>query len=275
MHRAAKICLVVIALWAIAFLCAFIFICNPVSAQWTSQGTCGTYIPMMQSLIATNAVGDIIIMALPMRIIWSLQTRTTDKVGITACFTLATAYGPVVSPGYEMDPLTVLYSCVICAILRLVYISSVDMYNNITGTMPTTVFLVILEPNLAILCVSIPMLRPFWAMFKGRTRGVSKRTEYDLQTIGGSGAKESGQRSKDRTARDLENLTQWDMENCTDYKHDATVTTHGAGDESRSEKNLTTPSHLPRDTIGVRTQWEVTRTQDDDPARLTRSSRRL
>ncbi|RYP43399.1 hypothetical protein DL770_011704 [Monosporascus sp. CRB-9-2] len=241
MHRAAKICLVFIALWAIAFLCACIFLCNPVSAQWTNQGTCGAYMPMIQSLIATNAVGDIIIMALPMRIIWSLQTRTTDKIGITACFTLGTA-------------------CVICAIFRLIYISSVDMNSNITGTMPTTIFLFILEPNLAILCVSIPMLRPFWSRYKERRRGASKIAEYDLQTIGGSGAKQSGQRSKNKTANDLENLTQWEMENYSDYKHDATVTPHGAGDESGSEKNLTHPSQLPRDRVGVRTQWEVTRT---------------
>ncbi|RYP76047.1 hypothetical protein DL769_003704 [Monosporascus sp. CRB-8-3] len=126
--------------------------------------------------------------------------------------------------------------------------------------MPTTVFLFILEPNLAILCVSIPMLRPFWSRYRERTRGASKIADYDLQTIGGSGAKQSGQRSKNRTANDLENLTQWEAENYPDYKHDATVTTHGGGDESGSEKNLTTPSQLPRDTIGVRTQWEVTRT---------------
>lgn len=157
----------------------------------------------------------------------------------------------------------------VCAIFRLVYISSVDLTTNITGTMPTTVFLFILEPNLAILCVSIPMLRPFWSRYKERTRGASKIDDYDLQTIGGSGAKasagRSGGRSKNRTANDLE--TQWEDAETGDGnghykggKHDATVTTY-PGDESGSEKSLTMQSHqqVPRDTIGVRTEWEVTR----------------
>lgn len=137
-----------------------------------------------------------------------------------------------------------------------------DLATNITGTMPTTIFLFILEPNLAILCVSIPMLRPFWARYKESTRGASKLHEgySDMQTIGGSGAKKSGQRSKIRTGNDTENLTQWEMDDYTQTpmgKNDATVTY--AGDESGSEKNLTTPSQVPRHMIGVETEWTVTR----------------
>ncbi|KAI1077290.1 hypothetical protein F5B20DRAFT_280069 [Whalleya microplaca] len=247
MQRAAKICLVLVALWAIAFLCSCIFLCKPISAQWTAEGKCGAYIPMIQSLIATNAIGDIVIMALPMKIIWSLQTRTTDKIGITACFTLGTA-------------------CVICAVFRLIYISTVDLTTNITGTMPTTIFLFILEPNLAILCVSIPMLRPFWIRYKERTRGASKlqeETEFSgNQTIGGTGGKPSKGSKGSKgiaTATDLE--TQWEMDDYTGQdriKHDAVVTTY-AGDESGSEKNLTTTAEVPRDTIGVETQWTITR----------------
>lgn len=91
MQKAAKICLVFVGCWMVTYLATCIFICTPVSAQWTGMGQCGAYISMIQSLIATNAIGDIIIMALPMRIIWSLQTRTTEKIGITGCFTLGIA----------------------------------------------------------------------------------------------------------------------------------------------------------------------------------------
>lgn len=48
----SKIGLAVVALWAIAYLCACIFLCNPIEAQWTGVGKCGTYMAMIQSLIA-------------------------------------------------------------------------------------------------------------------------------------------------------------------------------------------------------------------------------
>ena len=91
MQLASKITLGFVALWMIAFLGACIFLCNPISAQWTAQGECGLYMPMIQSLIATNAIGDIIIMLLPMHSIWTLHTRKTDKIGITSCFALGLA----------------------------------------------------------------------------------------------------------------------------------------------------------------------------------------
>lgn len=90
-QRASKATLAFVASWVIAYLGACIFLCNPVSAQWTGLGKCGEYMPMIQSLIATNAIGDVIIMALPMHSIWSLNMRSTDKVGITSCFALGLA----------------------------------------------------------------------------------------------------------------------------------------------------------------------------------------
>ncbi|KAI1648988.1 uncharacterized protein F4817DRAFT_332477 [Daldinia loculata] len=243
MQRAGRICLVFVAAWLVSYLASCIFLCTPISGQWTGIGKCGAYIPMIQSLIVTNAIGDIVIMALPMKIIWSLQTRTTDKIGITSCFALGIA-------------------CVICAVFRVIYISTVDLNSNITGTMPTTVFLFILEPNLAILCVSIPMLRPFWVRYKESTRGASKIREYsDQQTIGSKGMKNSNQRSKNaNTLTDTMNMTTWEMDdyNQEGNKFDTTAATYA--DESGSEKNLTTSPQLPgQNGIAVETKWTVTR----------------
>ncbi|KAH7354307.1 hypothetical protein B0T11DRAFT_126444 [Plectosphaerella cucumerina] len=243
-QRASKLTLGFVAAWVIAYLGACIFLCTPVSAQWTGLGKCGAYMPMIQSLIATNALGDLIILAIPMRSIWTLNMRTTDKVGITSCFALGLA-------------------CVVCAIFRLVYISTVDLNGNITGTMPTTIFLFILEPNLAILCVSIPMLRPFYVLYRKRVGG-SRLQESDMRPTGfrdGSG-KASQQQPKGASAPG--EMTTWEME---DYyppgkasRHDAMVTTAGVDDESGSEKNLTFPAHPPAGKdIRVETHWVVDR----------------
>ncbi|KAI1408389.1 hypothetical protein F5Y13DRAFT_194469 [Hypoxylon sp. FL1857] len=239
MQRAAKICLIFVGLWCISYLGACIFLCNPVSAQWTGEGTCGAYIPLIQSLIATNAVGDVIIMALPMKTIWSLQTRTTDKIGITSCFALGIA-------------------CVIAAVFRFYYISNVALSSNVTGTMSTTVFLFILEPNLAILCVSIPMLRPLYSRFRERRGGASKLHEYSDEHTDGSRNKPSAQRSKGMKSNDPNSITTWEMD---DYRPDTTkfdpaVSTYG--DESGSEKNLTAASQVPNNGITIEKEWKVT-----------------
>lgn len=91
MRISSKIGLGLVAAWNVSCVFASIFLCNPISAQWTGQGKCGAYIPFIQSLIATNAVGDVIIMALPMRSLWQLQKRTVEKIAIMSCFGLATA----------------------------------------------------------------------------------------------------------------------------------------------------------------------------------------
>ncbi|KAJ4249190.1 hypothetical protein NW757_007766 [Fusarium falciforme] len=81
MQWSSKIALGFVIAWNIACVFASIFLCNPVSAQWTGQGKCGAYTPFIQSLIATKA------------------KRTVEKLAIMSCFGLGT-------------------TCVVCAVFR-------------------------------------------------------------------------------------------------------------------------------------------------------------
>jgi uncharacterized membrane protein len=90
-QRTSKILLCFVVGWLISYLGACIFLCQPVSAQWMGGGHCGAYMPMIQSLIITNAVGDLVIMTVPMHSVWKLQMRSTEKAGIMACFALGLA----------------------------------------------------------------------------------------------------------------------------------------------------------------------------------------
>lgn len=243
MKRSSYIALGVVFLWWVAYLCACIFLCNPVSAQWTTEGTCGAYMPMIQSLIATNAVGDLIVMALPMSSIWGLQTRRTDKIGIVTCFSLCLA-------------------CVICAGFRLIYISTVDLNSDVTGTMATTVFLFVLEPNLAILCVSIPMLRPFYGMYRRKMGGTSRLDDYSNERSKGYTGNSNLASKGVKTPANVANMSTWEME---DYyggpqKNDTTATAY-RGDANGSEETLTMHpmSPVPKDMIGVSHTVKTTR----------------
>lgn len=149
-------------------------------------------------------------------------------------------------------------SCVVCAVFRLIYISTVDLNSNVTGTMPTTIFLFILEPNLAILCVSIPMLRPFYAKYKKRMGG-SRLAEYsDERSTGFKDQSRTGGSKSGTVVRDP-NLSQWEME---DYRPAEGIqrdyAVNGFPDEASSEKNLTASSHGRNDEIKVETRWTVT-----------------
>lgn len=107
-HNAAKSMLVFVAFWMVCYLCANIFICHPISAQWTGMGTCGYYVPMIQSLMVTNIVSDLVIMSIPMYSIWSLQTRKAEKIGIMSCFALGLAYGHRLPRSRKESMLTIL-----------------------------------------------------------------------------------------------------------------------------------------------------------------------
>ncbi|KAI6486176.1 hypothetical protein MCOR13_009507 [Pyricularia oryzae] len=243
MKRASIITLAVIAVWWVSYVCACIFICDPVSGQWTGVGKCGQYITMIQSLIATNAIGDVVIMMMPMKQIWSLKMRKTDKVGVSASFLLGTA-------------------CVVIAIFRLIYISTVDLNSNVTGTMSTTILLFTLEPNLAILCISIPMLRPFYVLYKKRV-GSSRLTEdksgYNNGPSGNGYAKDVSNISSNgipsRSAHGTgAPTTNWELD---DYKtNKVTVTT--TGDGASIDKPSVRPSG-PLGDIRVDTEWQVSR----------------
>ena len=49
-------------------------------------------ITVLKSLIATNIVTDVFIFILPIRSVWKLQMRKTEKIAVISCFALGAAY---------------------------------------------------------------------------------------------------------------------------------------------------------------------------------------
>lgn len=80
----------IVILWAIIFNFVFIFLCDPISQQWTINriGHCMDQILLLKCLIMTNLVTDLMIVALPVRCVWRLQMRKTEKFAVLACFGL-------------------------------------------------------------------------------------------------------------------------------------------------------------------------------------------
>jgi hypothetical protein len=137
----------------------------------------------------------------------------------------------------------------------LIYISTVDLNGDITGTMAPTVLLFVLEPNLAILCVSIPMLRPFYHMYKKRTGGSRLREYSDDQSGYIANSKSAGQKRKvqNQTANEIMSTGEMDEYYKRGGVHNDAVVSAASGDKLGSE------SSTQKDMIGVETKWTVSR----------------
>lgn len=83
----------IVIAWAIIFNFMFLFLCDPISQQWTVErvGHCMDQILLLKFLILTNMATDIMIVVLPIRPVWQLQMRKTEKLAVLACFGLGLA----------------------------------------------------------------------------------------------------------------------------------------------------------------------------------------
>lgn len=83
----------IVIVWAIIFNFLFIFLCDPISQQWTVErvGHCMDQILLLKALILTNMITDLFIVVLPIKSVWQLQMRKTEKFAVLACFGLGGA----------------------------------------------------------------------------------------------------------------------------------------------------------------------------------------
>ncbi|KAF2133897.1 hypothetical protein P153DRAFT_419727 [Dothidotthia symphoricarpi CBS 119687] len=218
----------IVLTWAICFNFVFIFLCDPIPQQWTMDriGKCVDQILVLKCLIITNLVTDLMIFLLPIRAVWQLQMRKTEKFAVLACFGLGLA-------------------CCVISLARFIQIYTIDLIGNLTGTSLTTFMLCTVELMLAGLCINIPLLRPFYKRWRAKYKSSSD----------GSGGHESGKVSLRKghlvppQARQ-DNYMAW-IE--LDDKERTMITQHDAG----SETKLT--SEAPDVAIHVSRDWAITR----------------
>ncbi|KAF1922967.1 uncharacterized protein M421DRAFT_335586 [Didymella exigua CBS 183.55] len=177
----------VVVIWALTFNFLFIFLCDPISQQWTIErvGHCMDQMLVLKCLIMTNLFTDLFIVVLPIRSVWQLQMRNTEKFAVLACFSLGGA-------------------CVIISLARFIQIYTIDLIGNLTGTSLTTFMLCSIELMLAGLCINIPMLRPFYIRFRAKYKSSS------VSSSGGLGShKQPGSRQPGAPPLRPDNYTAW------------------------------------------------------------------
>ena len=83
-----------IVLTGIALVFAFIFQCTPVSYFWTgtSEGKCVDQLTFYLAAGSLNIVGDVLVIILPLRQVWKLNTSKGQRLALTCLFLLGGLY---------------------------------------------------------------------------------------------------------------------------------------------------------------------------------------
>lgn len=228
----------IVMLWAIVFNFCFIFLCDPIAQQWTVDriGHCMDQIMLLKMLILTNMITDLLIVILPVRCVWRLQMRKTEKFAVLACFSIGLA-------------------CVIIGIARFILMYTINLLENLTGTSLTTFMLCTIELMLAGLCINIPMLRPFYLQW---------RAKYKNSSFSNSGRQSgqklsvSGQLGSGHVQPRPGLHTQW-IELHDKDQTNVTIT----HDDASSERKLTLDPQ-PQPAIHVSKDWKVTSSRAAD-----------
>lgn len=126
--------------------------------------------------------------------------------------------------------------------------------------MPPTVLLCVLEPNLAILCVSIPTLRPLQAMVRARKSATRLPDPAN-------GLHAGYRTSKSLVPSNVATLAQedaWEMDgyhsprNKHSYSASVSGESRGVEEDCSSQKNLTSTQRVAA-SIGIEKEWKVSR----------------
>ncbi|KAF7533426.1 hypothetical protein G7054_g7075 [Neopestalotiopsis clavispora] len=179
LKKVTKYVIAFVLLWSVGNILQVFLICRPFAATYdpTVPGTCGDQVGSFIAIGAFNIITDVLIFFLPIHTIWTLQMKTRAKIGVVAVFLIG-----------------ILTSIV--GICRIVSLLNVDLTNNLTGTMIYADFLSTIEPNLAVLCVSLPVLGPLLSCLRSRNRRTGYESNQRTGDRGESGTTSFGGKNK-------------------------------------------------------------------------------
>ncbi|KAJ9412518.1 hypothetical protein QL093DRAFT_2027278 [Fusarium oxysporum] len=226
----AKLSMGFVSLWTLGNVLQVFLICRPFAASYdpTVKGTCGNQVSSFIAIGAFNAITDVLILSLPLPVLWSLQALPLLSLS------------PILILSYTSNKTDSIFSLPnrvsVVAIIRIISLASVDVKGNVTGTMVWAAFLSTVEPNLAIVCVSLPMLAPLYARLRGRpllstkrSRGVPDGISISVPTIGQMGKRKRFSRIVDMDTGDTFALQ-------TIYAPDTTI--HNQAVATRAEAEM-------------------------------------
>ncbi|PBP17475.1 PTH11-like integral membrane protein [Diplocarpon rosae] len=120
-----------------------VFTCTPVSAFWgETEGRCINQVVIQFFNAGINILTDLLVLALPVKVVWGLQLPRRQKIGLMFVFGLGG------------------FVCLV-SILRLHALHVMTTSSNLTWDSAPVVTWSIVEGATGIICASLPAMRPF------------------------------------------------------------------------------------------------------------------
>ncbi|KAI9933721.1 hypothetical protein ASPWEDRAFT_167993 [Aspergillus wentii DTO 134E9] len=131
----------IVWMWAISVILETFLLCRPLALNWdmTVPGKCGNRNAAYVVAGILNLITDLMVMALPLPHIWKLQLNIAKKIALCSVFCM----GLLVS---------------VISIIRLKALMDID-FNDITHSVQLGVMWTVLEPELAIICANMPLMK--------------------------------------------------------------------------------------------------------------------
>lgn len=151
-------------LWFTFNILAVVLRCLPVARNWDptiTTGHCADQLPIVLTVSTWSLFLSLMVWSLPVPMVWRLQTTRKRKIALTLLFALGI-----------FD--------IIVGIVRVVTITRVDFVDFTYSEVPALQWLLV-EPAVAILCASLPTIRPlvetvFSEAFFSRLRSLTRRS---------------------------------------------------------------------------------------------------
>lgn len=210
--------------WWIGSLFGTAFFCNPPENQFSldpaDRAACGDSNTLYSAVASSDLAIDVIVIALPMPVLWSLQLPTAKKFALTLVFGI----------GFIIIAITA---------VRIKFMLELDQ-SDITYSASQMALLSACVPLLGIINANLPILPPaFKRVFNSTALSTSFR-----KTSHHSSSSQSNQFSSTRS-RQFERLAEPEM-----------PLVHMANN-SKVDSQLSVPSNLNPDMIRVTTEWDV------------------
>ncbi|KAK4118579.1 hypothetical protein N657DRAFT_369698 [Parathielavia appendiculata] len=169
-------CMVIVGGWALSQVLVGIFTCHPVSGFWDSslKATCIPNIPQWYINAAGNIITDVVVFALPMPALWSLQLARSSKVILLGIFSLG-------------------FFTVIISIIRIRYLKLFEDFpwENVDSSLWS-----VGELTSAITCACLPTMRPLMSRyFPGLLSSVGRTNRGYANASASAAAGMSGRRT--------------------------------------------------------------------------------
>ncbi|KAJ5110413.1 hypothetical protein N7532_000948 [Penicillium argentinense] len=172
----ATLVIILVVAWGVTAIIGNIFQCWPVQYFWVKRirGHCmpgqNTFFIIIGSL---SVAQDVLILCLPLPVVWRLHAPLRDKLEITLLFSIG---------------------CIVCifSIFRLVALKNFQT-DNLTINSSFTLIWTVLELDVAIICGSLLLMKPFFQSCIRRVRKSITRLNSGPSSRGSSGTAQTAQ----------------------------------------------------------------------------------